>query len=152
MRERVLHSIERNGFRFDPEWVEILCDIGLCVSSHNGYAVVRVGNTKHKIHRIILATPEGFDTDHINGDKKDNRASNLRVTTRSQNLQNRNSFKKNKTGVIGVKALDSGRYVASIRKEGRYAQKYFKTLVEAATWRREMEILWHGEFSPRSRP
>lgn len=37
------------------------------------------------IHKIINATPEGFDTDHINRDKLDNRGVNLRTATRSQN-------------------------------------------------------------------
>lgn len=40
------------------------------------------------LHRRILCTPEGFVTDHKNGDKLDNRRSNLRVATPSQNQQN----------------------------------------------------------------
>lgn len=43
------------------------------------------------MHRHImgLSPGDGFHTDHINGDKLDNRRENLRVTTCSENLQNR---------------------------------------------------------------
>ena len=40
------------------------------------------------LHRLIMNTPTGMDTDHINGDKLDNRRENLRITTRSQNSMN----------------------------------------------------------------
>lgn len=49
------------------------------------------GKNKNKIilmHRLIINTPDGMDTDHINGNKLDNRRCNLRVATRSQNLMN----------------------------------------------------------------
>lgn len=48
------------------------------------------GKRKHIfMHRVLADTPEGFDTDHINGDSLDNRRCNLRVASRSQNMWNR---------------------------------------------------------------
>jgi hypothetical protein len=41
------------------------------------------------MHREIMNTPPGFETDHINGNKLDNRRSNLRIVTKSQNQWNR---------------------------------------------------------------
>lgn len=41
------------------------------------------------MHRLILNTPKGFETDHINGDRLDNRKLNLRICTRSENRCNR---------------------------------------------------------------
>jgi hypothetical protein len=40
------------------------------------------------LHRLILRTPVGFDTDHINHNLRDNRRENLRIATHSQNLAN----------------------------------------------------------------
>ncbi len=68
----------------------------------NGYArrsrylsSKKVGNGKYRsinksyaMHRVINNTPEGMDTDHINGNKLDNRRSNLRTATRSENAHN----------------------------------------------------------------
>ncbi len=40
------------------------------------------------LHRFILGVSEECDIDHINGDTLDNRRQNLRLASRSQNLQN----------------------------------------------------------------
>lgn len=60
------------------------------VKNHNyGKGKNRSINKLVRMHRVINQTPVGFDTDHINGDKLDNRRSNLRNATRSQNAINR---------------------------------------------------------------
>lgn len=54
------------------------------------------------MHRLINKTPKGLDTDHINQIKLDNRRSNLRTVTHQMNIANRNKFKNNTSGYIGV--------------------------------------------------
>jgi hypothetical protein len=41
------------------------------------------------LHRFLIDAPAGTYVDHINGDGLDNRKSNLRIATHSQNHQNR---------------------------------------------------------------
>jgi len=59
-----------------------------------GYVHLRVGNTFKLAHRLIWEyvngpIPRGMWIDHINGDKSDNRITNLRLATPAQNAQNR---------------------------------------------------------------
>lgn len=73
-----------------------------------GYAIHRIkDNTGHVttiwMHRFIIDTPKGFVTDHINGNRLDNRRSNLRICNHQQNQSNRHSKNKNNTsGFKGV--------------------------------------------------
>lgn len=54
------------------------------------------------MHRLLMETPVGMHTDHINGNKLDNRRTNLRVCTPSQNILNSKLSKSNNSGVKGV--------------------------------------------------
>lgn len=58
--------------------------------------------TRVFMHRVILNPPRGYFTDHINGDKLDNRKANLRVATARQNSYNRKIGSNNKSGCKGV--------------------------------------------------
>lgn len=42
-----------------------------------------------RLHRLVTEAPEGMVVDHLNGDKLDNRRSNLRVCTQADNTRNR---------------------------------------------------------------
>lgn len=48
-----------------------------------------------RLHRLVTDAPEGMVVDHLNGDKLDNRGSNLRVCTQAENARNRK-------GTVGV--------------------------------------------------
>jgi len=90
-------------------------------ASAGGYAArnIKLDNGKKSIellHRRLNDTPVGFDTDHKNTDRLDNRRSNLRTATRQQNERNRSSMNANTSGCRGVSFDKSrGKWAAYIK-------------------------------------
>ncbi len=58
-------------------------------SKHLGYFNGKQKNKMLYLHRFLTDAPDGQEVDHINGDRLDNRKSNLRFSTRSQNNANK---------------------------------------------------------------
>lgn len=71
-----------------------------------GYKVIRVDGRLYSAHRLAVLYMTGAmpaaDVDHINNDRSDNRWSNLRRATSSQNCCNTYRMKNNTSGVKGV--------------------------------------------------
>jgi hypothetical protein len=120
----------------------------------NGYVMMTVGKKKVVAHRLAWAWMTGGwpsgEIDHINGNRADNRWSNLREASRSQQSQNGKIRSTNKSGRLGV-FYDRSRdqYVAAIEMSGRKWRKRFNTLDEAIVVRKRVEREWFGEFSPQ---
>ncbi len=84
-----------------------------------------------RLHRVIMNTPKGMDTDHRNGNGLDNRICNLLVCTRSQHHYRRNP-KKGKYKGINV-AGRFNKYQARITVKGkRISLGYYKMQEDAA--------------------
>jgi hypothetical protein len=84
------------------------------IGKHNWYALVTGGlvyavrksprpdSKTLLMHRELLLPREGYEVDHINGDGRDNRMSNLREATSQQNKHNQKAKGNNKSGYKGV--------------------------------------------------
>lgn len=109
------------------------------------YARLKIDGKMDFVHRVILRHPKMCD--HKNGDGLDNRRTNLRPVTHSQNNMNKAIFQKNKSGIPGVR-LKRGKWEASIGVDGKC--KYlgtFSTKEKAAKARKDAELLSYGEYS-----
>src|SRR5208283_2571413 len=67
------------------------------------------------MHQLILPCDDGYEPDHRNRNGLDNRISNLRPATRSQNNMNAGLRKDNRSGVRGVSWCSTfGKWIARI--------------------------------------
>lgn len=106
-----------------------------------GYAYRKSGRQGVLMHRLILEPPDGFEVDHVNRDKLDNRRVNLRAVTRSANHRNRGLSARNVSGVSGVIWDEQrGLWRASITVERKRRELgRFSTLRGAVAARRRAE-------------
>lgn len=119
------------------------------------YREIKVNGRKYREHRVIwfMQTggwpPAGMDIDHINGDTSDNRWSNLRLVTRSQNNMNRRKHPQNTSGVVGVShCKQTGKWVAYVKaNRKRHWLGRHDTLEDAARAVEEARRQHHGEFA-----
>lgn len=115
--------------------------------SANGYACRNhwTGDryVKMYMHRFIMDTPTGMDTDHINRNKLDNRRANLRVVSRGINNHNTGPSVANTSGHKGVGWFKpAGLWRAYIKHSSspkRIELGYFKTKEEAIAARQNAE-------------
>lgn len=114
----------------------------------NGYLALKLNGLPRKAHRIIwclfhgecAAYPE-CEIDHINGNKLDNRITNLRRVSHSENCRNRKKYKSNSSGVMGVSwNRFTQKWTAYIGQGGKnHLLGGFNTFEEACTARSTAE-------------
>jgi hypothetical protein len=103
----------------------------------------------YKLHRLILGVEdENVLVDHINRNRFDNRESNLRIASRSENAYNSSKFRNVNSKFKGVRKTSSGTFECSLRVDGEtiYLGSYL-TELEAVKVYDENARIYHGEFA-----
>lgn len=138
-----------NIVKVDTEDIEKILE-KIVYYNNSGYIQIRLNKGRELLHRYLIDVPKELVVDHINGDRLDNRKSNLRICDRSQNQKNRIMQSNNSSGVSGVSQFKvNGKWMAyiSINKKRKHLG-YFETMEEAIKARKEAEEKYNGEFNP----
>lgn len=117
------------------------------MTSDNGHGYLRgsIGNKLILAHRAIWALQHGEwpvdQIDHINGDRRDNRISNLRCVSHKTNGRNQKRPTNNRSGAVGVHFYKkSKRWQAHITTEGKTNfLGYFDSFEDAVEARKSAE-------------
>ncbi len=132
MSDELTQAEAERLFHYDPETGNLIRRITVGSRSregdvaghhlHHGYRAVGINSVKYLVHRVVWLIIHGEfppkEIDHINGDKSDNRLTNLRAVSRHENNRNLKLSKRNTSGVIGV-SYDKRRnkWIARIQSE-----------------------------------
>lgn len=114
-----------------------------------GYAARHGDNKKYVLmHREIMKPESGMIVDHIDHNTLDNRRDNLRLCTRSQNLENSKIRCDNTSGHKGVSWNKRLRkWHAYIFKDRRIHLGFFDSIDKAIDAYQRAETQYFGEFA-----
>jgi hypothetical protein len=120
----------------------------------SGYAQtdIRDGDGRKRkplMHRLILSPPVGLVVDHYDGNKLNNRRSNLRIVTQGVNIFHAHRARRdNQAGAVGINVED-GRFRARIKHNGTaHHIGYFDDIHDAVGARLKAEVKFYGTASP----
>ena len=112
-----------------------------------GYATRDINHRTIYMHREIMNPTEGFQVDHINHDKFNNKRENLRLCTPRQNSRNRSGWGKSKYLGVSTSTI-KGKWIAYIYLSKRQTVLgHYETEKEAAIAYDIAAIKSHGEFA-----
>ena len=115
----------------------------------NGYIQTKIKSQLVSLHRFLLNLQKGDGkiVDHANGNKLDNRRSNLRLCTKQQNIYNSKPMLNTASKYKGVRKNYNG-WTSVITRDGKKINLgYFTSEVEAAEYYDIAAYIVHKEFA-----
>lgn len=123
-----------------------------CIGNH-GYRIIVHKKQHYKAHRLAWiymfgSIPEGLYIDHKDMDKLNNKISNLRLCTKSENHLNRGKQTNNVSGHKGVTwCNNTNKWKADARLKGEYHYLgIYEDIEDAIKARTDFCLAHHGEF------
>jgi len=120
----------------------------------NNYRAILIGRTAYAVHRLAYVyshgdIPDGYQVDHADCDRRNNKADNLRLADYRQQMANRPRRKDNQTGFKGVSYdYQKRKFCARIReKDRRVNLGWFLSAEEAHAAYCRASAVVHGEFA-----
>lgn len=100
-------TTEDHIFSSDGRVYSKKCKKYLTGKTSDGYYHMSIDGKTQLVSRVIYELfvgpiSEGFDIDHVNSDRADNRIENLQMLTHAQNAAKRLMTKRNTSGIVGV--------------------------------------------------
>lgn len=120
-----------------------------------GYRIVSFDGVQVQTHRVVWAFEHGAwpdcQIDHLNGRRDDNRISNLRLATPSENSRNRGMRSDNTSGIAGVDWCKRRNKWRAKLKIGGVTKTLgvFSSLALAKAARVAAEAQHYGAFAPQ---
>ncbi len=117
--------------------------VSACITGADGK------RTRIQMHRLIMNAPDDTEVDHIYHNILDNRKSELRIVTKSQNQMNRRVSSNNNSGTTGVYyCKNAQKWRATIQKNKKsISLGCFDDINDAIAARKRAEQEFFGEFS-----
>lgn len=144
------YSDKGDSFFIDIEDYERVKDIYWFKDSKNYIRGIYNGN-KVRLHRFIMNAPDDMLVDHIHGEetRNDNRKSNLRIGTNSQNQMNKNLHPEDASYVAGVRWSNKDKkWISFIGLNNKHIYLgSFNNKEDAIKVRKEAEDKYFGEWS-----
>lgn len=118
-------------------------------SNELGYIIGNVNGKITRLHRYLVGAPDDMIVDHKDSDPSNNRKSNLRICTQSDNVKNQSRRTSSKSGYKGVCwSKVYGKWYAYIVKDYKqYSAGYHECKHMAAKRYNEMATKHHGKFA-----
>lgn len=110
-----------------------------------GYPSTALEKVPTRMHKIIMGF--GFEIDHINRDKLDNRLTNLRFCSKSDNQANVGLKSNNSSGYKGIRRSGEKWFARLVKYKHEYTSKTFSTKEEAALAYNKIALEHFGDFA-----